>query len=164
MSFLYGNLTTLKDAEEAEALRLNSFNLAVSWELGNFARNWARKEYPQRAVVIDISSTNGQVLFRTTTKSGTSLNNDNWIQKKKNTVQGCGSSSFYDFRLKEGSEPGLSMADIQKFSAVQYAGRGGSVPIKVKGVDYLVGMLTISGTEHEEDHLLALEILEKFPK
>lgn len=147
------------DKLEGDDIRLNKFDSAVCWKLGSIARDLSIERYPKKAVVIDISLASGQVLFHSVTNDGTSLDNDQWIARKKRTVLRFGKSSFYigqKLRIKK-----LPMEDALFVSPIEYASHGGSVPIRVKGVDGVIGTLTISGLAQEEDHLLAIEVLTK---
>lgn len=144
---------------EGDDLRLDRFNSDICWELGLIARNLSIERYPDKAVVIDISLASSQVLFHSITNDGTSLDNDQWIARKKRTVLRFGKSSFYigqKLRVK-----GQPMEEALFVSPIDYANHGGSVPIRAEGVDCVLGTLTISGLAQEEDHLLAIEVLTK---
>lgn len=150
------------DKLEGDEIRLEKFDSTVCWKLGSIARDLSIERYPKKAVVIDISLASGQVLFHSVTNDGTSLDNDQWIARKKKTVLRFGKSSFYigqKLRIKK-----LPMEDALFVSPIDYASHGGSVPIRVKGVDGVIGTLTISGLAQEEDHLLAIEVLTKVSK
>lgn len=145
------------DKLEGDEIRLDRFDSSVCWKLGSIARDLSLARYPTKPVVIDISLASGQVLFHSVTNDGTSLDNDQWISRKKRTVLRFGKSSFYigqKLRIK-----GQPMEDALFVSPIDYASHGGSVPIRIKGVDGVIGTLTISGLAQEEDHLLAIEVL-----
>lgn len=154
------SLPELVELETNPKLLLSQFNNEVAWKLGSYARQIATEQYPNRAIVIDISTTNGHRLFHTTIGSGTVLNNDHWIDRKRNTVQRFGFSSYYMGRKLEPT--GKSMQEGLFISPIDYAIHGGSIALKVVNCDYLVGTFTVSGLAQEEDHLLALEVLENF--
>ncbi|ODV64606.1 hypothetical protein HYPBUDRAFT_115874 [Hyphopichia burtonii NRRL Y-1933] len=139
---------------------LSQFTSEDAWKLGSLARKLAIEKYPHKAIVIDITLNGGQVLFHSVVNAGTAIDNDEWINRKKNTVLRIGKSSFYvgqKLRLKEKSiEDGLFI------SSKDYAAHGGSVPMKIKGFDGIIGALTISGLAQEQDHLLSIEALEKY--
>lgn len=150
------------DKLEGDEIRLDRFDNSVCWKLGSIARDLSLARYPTKPVVIDISLASGQVLFHSVTNDGTSLDNDQWISRKKRTVLRFGKSSFYigqKLRIK-----GQPMEDALFVSPIDYASHGGSVPIRIKGVDGVIGTLTISGLAQEEDHLLAIEVLTKVSK
>jgi uncharacterized protein (UPF0303 family) len=55
-----------------------------------------------------------------------------------------------------------SLEDVLSSSAVDYSILGGSVPIRIKNFDGVIGVLSICGLAQEEDHLLAIEVLQSF--
>jgi uncharacterized protein (UPF0303 family) len=63
-------------------------------------------------------------------------------------------------RLKMGGD---EEAFAKKFGlgskASEYAIHGGGVPVRVKGVDGLVGVVIVSGLKQEEDHMVVVEAL-----
>ncbi|CAK9442174.1 uncharacterized protein LODBEIA_P59170 [Lodderomyces beijingensis] len=152
---------SLDELEHREnSLQFEKFDSNIAWDLGVFARNSAQSKYPGKPLVIDITLTGGHTLFRTALSRGTKADNDEWIRRKQNTVFRFGHSSFYigqKLRLKNKTiEEGLYV------SSKDYAAHGGSVPLRLKSFDGIIGALTISGLAQEEDHLLCLEILESF--
>ncbi|KAI3406469.1 hypothetical protein KGF56_000601 [Candida oxycetoniae] len=152
---------TLSQLDDLESgLEFYEFSAKTAWRLGVFAREFCQQEYPDRPIIIDITLANGHQLFRTAVSSGTTADNDEWIRRKYNTVFRFGKSSFHvgqKLRLK-----GKSMEEALFISSKEYAGHGGSVPIRVKSFDGIVGAFTISGLAQEEDHLLTLKILNEY--
>lgn len=157
----------LKKYENKRCLLLE-FNNDIAWELGDFARNNVYQFRDRNGqgynAVIDVSLTNGHTLFRAPVKRGTGLENDSWIETKQNTVKKTSKSSLYDFCKTERKDFSIWAADVCVPGKTEYTSKGGSIPIRVKGLDYMVGMLTLSGTNHVKDHVLAYESLEAFPK
>jgi uncharacterized protein (UPF0303 family) len=47
-------------------------------------------------------------------------------------------------------------------TAGEYAIYGGGVPVRVKGVEGVVGVIVVSGLKQEEDHMVVLEALQMF--
>jgi uncharacterized protein (UPF0303 family) len=47
-------------------------------------------------------------------------------------------------------------------SAGEYAIHGGGVPVQVKGVEGLVGVIVVSGLKQDKDHMIVVEALEDF--
>lgn len=47
-------------------------------------------------------------------------------------------------------------------TAGEYAIHGGGVPVRVKGVEGVVGVIVVSGLKQEEDHMVVLEALQMF--
>lgn len=152
------SLEELSALEEKHTLK--SFNSEVAWELGSLGRQLCQQSHPNKGVVIDITLTNGQTLFHSAVSSGTALDNGNWVKRKYNTVFRFGKSSFYiGQKLRQ---KGKSIEEAMFVSSKEYASHGGSVPLRVESNEFPIGALTISGLAQEEDHLLALDILEKF--
>lgn len=46
--------------------------------------------------------------------------------------------------------------------AGQYAIHGGGVPVRVEGVEGVVGVIVVSGLKQHEDHQVVIEALEEF--
>ncbi|KAK6879026.1 UPF0303 protein [Candida tropicalis] len=141
-------------------LEFQTFNSETAWNLGSCARKLANEKYPGKSILINITLSDGHVLFQTAVGKGTTIDNDKWVQRKINTVLRFGKSSFYigqKLRIKE-----KSIEDANFVSSFDYASHGGSVPLKLVNFDSIIGALTISGLAQEEDHLFAIEILETF--
>ena len=147
---------------EGDSIALPKFDSNLAWEIGNAARNLAIEKFPESPVVVDITLTSGQVLFHATSGNGTALDNDDWVRRKRNSVFKFGKSSLFmgaKVRLK-----GVPISDALYVSATDYAVHGGSVPIRLKGSDVLIGALTVSGLAQGDDHLVAIKTLEKVAK
>lgn len=160
---LLGRLASRKASlEELEALEskcvLDTFHYEDAFQLGSFVRKAATQLFPQRCVVIDVSTSNGHCLFRTVTYRGSNFDNDCWIQRKKKTALRFSRSTFY-----MGNKMGNKTPEDKFFvDSKEYAFHGGAVPIFLRGVDYPIGCLTVSGLKQEEDHLFAVTCLTKF--
>ncbi|KAI5950041.1 hypothetical protein CANMA_005395 [Candida margitis] len=152
------SLQELSKLEEKHVLK--SFNSEVAWELGSLGRQLSQELHSSKAIVIDITLTSGQTLFHSAVSSGTAYDNDNWVKRKYNTVFRFGKSSFYiGQKLRQ---KGKSIEEAMFVSSKEFASHGGSVPLRVVSNEFIVGALTISGLAQEEDHLLALQILQKY--
>jgi uncharacterized protein (UPF0303 family) len=154
--------SSLKDLEnlEGDNITLDAFNSDIAWAIGSATRKIAIEKYGDQSLVIDITLSSGQVLFHTCTNGDAELDNDEWVNRKKRTVLRFGKSSFYmgqKLRIK-----GKSIEDALYISPVDYATHGGSVPIRIKNFDGVVGTLTISGLAQEQDHLLAIDVLQSY--
>lgn len=159
-----GTQFSLKEYENKECLLLLTFNSDVAWQLGNLARDQVLKNpYLNKKAVIDVSLTNGHILFHAPATPGTTVENDSWIETMKNTVKRTGESSLYNY-YKTIDCLHVYYSDVRSVGQAKYASYGGSIPIRVKGLDYIVGMLTISGDHHIRDHIMAYNALEEFPK
>lgn len=150
-------------ALEGDNIKLPHFDSSVAWQIGNLAMQKSTKY--ANAILIDVSLANGQVLFHSPSKPGTVLDNDHWVNRKKKSVFRFGFSSFYMGRKlaekqKKQTET-LAVEDAFFVDNLEYATHGGSLPIRIAGFDGVLATLTISGLAQEEDHLLAIEILEE---
>ena len=160
---LLGRLSSRKASlEELEVLEgkcgLDNFYYEDAHELGSFVRKAAKQLFPERCVVIDVSSATGHSLFRSVTYRGSNLDNEYWIQRKRKTALRFGRSTFY-----MGNKMGNKKPEEKFFvDSKEYAFHGGAVPIYLKSADYPIGCLTVSGLKQEEDHLLAVTCLTKF--
>lgn len=151
---------SLPELEKLEDVVLPLFSTDLAWEIGTYTRKLALEKFPDRAIAIDISLSSGQVLFHTYTKSGGSADNEEWINKKKRVVIRMHKSSFWlgqKLRVK-----GVPLEEAFLISSQEFASHGGSVPIRIAGFDGVVGALTISGLSQDQDHLLAIEVLNHF--
>ncbi|SCU88033.1 LAMI_0D08482g1_1 [Lachancea mirantina] len=140
---------------------LPTFDFEVAFALGCFVRENAIRLFPDKAIVIDISLPSGQCLFHTTTNHGTALDNDLWVQRKRNTVFRFGHSSLFMGR-KMSSKKAKTMEEAFYISHENYAVHGGAIPLFVEAIDAVVACLTVSGLKQEEDHTLAMATLGGF--
>jgi uncharacterized protein (UPF0303 family) len=154
------NVLEAIEQEEVSAGTLKEFNLETAWELGMLARDTVRRVYPTESVVIDITLISGQVLFHTVVGAKCTIDNDEWVRRKRLTVFRFGTSSWYmgqKLQLK-----GKTVKDGLFVSEADYACHGGSVPIRISSFNGVVGALTISGLAQKQDHDLAIQVLELF--
>lgn len=142
-------------AAEDESIKLPFINSTVIWEIANLAKE--RAQYQEKPIVIDITSSSGQVYLHLVLKDGTIPDNDCWITRKKNTTLRFGMSSYYmGCKCKSRKS---SIQEVMKVDEKDYAVHGGSVPIRIANVDGLWGALTISGLAPTDDHRFALDLL-----
>lgn len=153
MWYTKGMNTTLDTllAQEAE-LQFTKFDSTAAWRLGSWLADKARKEGLKITVGITRA---GQRLFHFAA-DGTSLDNDEWLERKVRTVYRFGHSSFYMGRKLafEDKKP----AEKYFVDEAEYCFHGGSFPILLKGTG-VVGTLTVSGLAQEKDHALAVEAI-----
>lgn len=91
--------------------------------------------------------------------SGSSADNDAWIDRKRRVVERYSESSYLvgaRFRAK-----GTTFEDSSRLDPDEYAAHGGSFPIRVEGVG-VVGTVTVSGLPQAEDHAMVVEALDRF--
>ena len=154
-------------AQEA-ACTLPYWNANVAFDLGIALRQ--RLIHFDQPAVINIStiSTPPHVLFHSVTKSGTALDNDIWVARKRNTVIRWQTSSWQLNIKYEGNEEMFKTKLGLGESAKEYAIHGGGVPVLVKGVEGPVAVVVVSGLKQWDDHQVIMEelatLLEKLPK
>ena len=130
---------------QEESLRFVSFSNRDALALGNFL---ADRTYSQGIdLAICIRKVNGSILFQHMTE-GTSLNNQNWMQRKFNTVRLFERSSYGVW-----AESMISGEDIAHhgLSDADYVFCGGGFPITLKTGEF-VGVVLVSNLPHEKDH------------
>lgn len=156
---LVSRKASLEELEKLESnCVLDTFRYEDAFELGSLVRRTAKELFPEKCVVIDVSASNGHSIFRAVTFRGSSLDNDNWIERKRKTALRFSHSSFYMGNKKGNQSP----EDKFFVDSKEYAFHGGAVPIFLSQCDYPVGCLTVSGLKQEEDHLLAVTCLTKY--
>ena len=82
-----------------------------------------------------------------------------WLRRKANTAIRFEESSL---SVKEDLQKGgMSLSITFGLDEKDFVAKGGSVPLKVKGVD-LIGVVTVSGLSDIEDHQLIVEALREY--
>lgn len=142
-------------ALEGDQINLPYINSNVIWEIAGLAKNRAQSH--KKPIVIDITSSGGQVYLHLVLKDGTIPDNDHWINRKRNTTLRFGMSSYYMGCKCKSRYSG--MQEVMKVEERDFAVHGGSVPIRIANVDGLWGALTISGLAPMDDHIFALNLL-----
>ena len=147
----------MKDtAEQQEALlRFERFSSDIAWELGKFLAERVREKGIQLAMVIQ--KLNGHILFQYATEK-TSLNNQNWLRRKCNTVALLECSS-----LKAWANSHISGEKIPDhgLSEKDYVLCGGGFPIRLKTGE-MVGVVAVSNLPHVQDHQFVVEALSEW--
>lgn len=142
------------------ALVFPSFTADIAWTLGTLLR--ARLIDQPLPVVISISlSNNDHLLFHTVTKSGAMPDNDVWVRRKRKTVLRFGHSSWYMHNKFQGDEAAFAAKYALGSDAGQYAIHGGGWPIRVKGVEGVVGVVVVSGMKQHQDHQVIVSTVEE---
>lgn len=142
--------------QEATAL-FAAFNEETAFDLGSALYTIARSKRSPVAINIRTSE---RALFHAA-MPGATPDNDQWVRRKSNVVLRFHQSSLlYGQTLAEkgrviGPEWGLDPLD--------YAGHGGSFPIRVKKAG-VIGAITVSGLPQLDDHRMIIEALEQFLK
>ncbi|KAI1348136.1 hypothetical protein F5Y01DRAFT_226997 [Xylaria sp. FL0043] len=158
------------NAEEVKAtdtITLDSFTAADAWELGHllyarllpFASSSPGNE--GKPTLVSIASANSQhLLFQAVVGSGTTPDNDSWVQRKRNSVLRFGSSTWFLHCKYDGDEEGFRRKfGMSEDEAGRYAIHGGGVPIRVDGVEGIVAVVVVSGLKQHEDHGVIVDVI-----
>lgn len=151
---------TLKELDlQGEQTILDEFNVSIAWKLGTIVREIALQEFAGSSVVIDIKTLSGLGVFRAVTSSGSTADNESWVNRKFRTTQRFEKPSFYIGQKLRDS--GRKLEGASFIDEKEYATHGGAVPIRVKSFDGIVGVLIVSGLKQYQDHALAINGLLK---
>ncbi|KAJ5513528.1 hypothetical protein N7463_003080 [Penicillium fimorum] len=160
----------------------HKFTADTAWQLGNALRDRILRlpSGQRKPALISIALAGGvplHVVFQSVTESGTIPDNENWVRRKRNTVLRWGVSSW---AMRQKTISGLAAgasadqieaAFVKKYAvpsvtggavADEYAIHGGGYPIRVHGVDGLVGVVVVSGLKQEDDHQVVAETIQAF--
>lgn len=146
-----------------QSLVFPSFTANTAWELGNALR-FRLLDFPDPAVINISLANSNQLLFHTVTRSGTQADNDTWVARKRETVLRWGFSSWYMHNKLGGDEAKFAAKYMLGERAGNYAIHGGGFPVRVKGVEGIVGVIVVSGLKQEWDHQVIVETVEKYLK
>ena len=141
--------------ESEKELWFRSFGNREAWELGSMLVKKAQKE--NLPITIDIRK-NVQQLFHYA-NDNTSLDNDIWIERKVRLLNRSGISSYHmslELQIKE-----TTLERERELSTFDYAAHGGCFPIQVAGCG-MIGTLTVSGLEQQEDHRIVVEAIKEY--
>ncbi|KAK3168301.1 hypothetical protein OEA41_004748 [Lepraria neglecta] len=147
---------------QESSLLFPTFTADTAYILGTALYTRLRSLSPSPCVINITLANSSQLLFHACTHPGTSPDNDVWVARKRATVMRWGCSSWYMNRKFAGS---FEMSGEKEFaqnymlgeSAGSYAIHGGGVPVRVKGVEGVVGVVVVSGLKQHEDHAVVVE-------
>ncbi|KAK8194433.1 hypothetical protein M8818_007625 [Zalaria obscura] len=143
------------------SLTFPTFTADTAWAIGTLLR--ARLLAFTNPTVVSISLANSnQLLFYTTTKSGTTPDNDAWVSRKRNTVLRFGNSTWFMHNKFAGDEVAFAAKYGLGQRAGEYAIHGGGFPVRVKGVEGVVAVIVVSGLKQEEDHQIVVQTVQDF--
>lgn len=139
-----------------QSLSFPTFTSQTAWALGSALRG---KLFAfSKPTVIDISlAQNNHCLFHCTTHSGTTPDNDLWVERKRNTVLRWGCSSWYMHNKFAGDETAFAAKFGLGNAAGSYAIHGGGWPVRVRGVEGVVAVVVVSGLRQEQDHGIIIQ-------
>ncbi|KAJ4291857.1 hypothetical protein N0V90_009753 [Kalmusia sp. IMI 367209] len=124
---------------QERASQLPVWNSSIAYRLGTALYNRLITFPSSSPACIHIStvSTPPHVLYHTVTHSGTELDNDYWIMRKRNAVIRFGASTWRLHVKNQGNE--------EEFAK--------------KGVEWPVGVVVVSGLKQWDDHMVVIEEL-----
>jgi uncharacterized protein (UPF0303 family) len=140
--------------QEEEELQFRTFTNRDALELGlNILK---RAEEENKSITIDIER-HGQRLFHYA-MYGTSMDNDQWVERKKCVVNRVFKSSYHFFLWLE--HRGQNLRD-RGLDEKEYAATGGAFPLTIRDAG-VIGTIAVSGLPHEEDHALVVSEIRNF--
>ncbi|KIW62013.1 hypothetical protein PV05_02067 [Exophiala xenobiotica] len=149
-------------AKQEEGLILPHFTADDALEIGLSIRNRLRALTHLSAVVNISLANSNNLLFHAVSRPGVQPDNDIWVSRKRRTVLRWGVSTWFMHNKMHGDEEAFKKKYMLGETAGQYAIHGGGVPVRVTGVEGIVGVVVVSGLKQYEDHQLVVEALEEF--
>jgi uncharacterized protein (UPF0303 family) len=142
---------------EAQEQRLvfDRFDNADAWRLGSAMVTAATER--SLPVTIDIRR-HGHQLFHAAL-SGTTPENDAWIERKINVVDRFAEASYLVGRRLAAT--GTELDEALGVEPRRFAAHGGSFPIRIRDVG-VIGTITVSGLPQAQDHAFVTEMIEAF--
>jgi uncharacterized protein (UPF0303 family) len=140
---------------QEERLVFPYFDHQAGWVLGSAMRDEALAQRFPIAILIRRS---GQRLFHTALP-GSSIDNDDWLERKSAVVDQFGHSSYY-----MGCEARVDGKDFNvryRLDPNRYAAHGGAFPLTVEKSG-CIGSVAVSGLPQVEDHKFVVEQLTLF--
>ena len=141
--------------KQEEELRFEHFDNDDAWKLGKILVKKAKEDKLPIAIDIQI---NGYQVFRYGF-AGTNGFNEIWLQRKINSVNMIHRSTLRIHYMKSVGQDDLFVDG--HLDPDEYSMMSGGFPIYVNGVG-VVGVLSVSGLEHHEDHNTAVYGICKF--
>jgi uncharacterized protein (UPF0303 family) len=146
-------------AKQERASILPYWNATVAFQLGCALRNRLLSFDKPTVIHISTISTPPHVLFHSVTHSGTALDNDFWVARKRNAVIRWQASTWQLHNKFEGDEDKFKTKLGLGETAKEYAIHGGGVPVFVKNVEGPVAVVVVSGLKQWDDHQVVIEEL-----
>ena len=141
--------------DEELALTLPKLDVADAVEIGEIAKSFGT----QRGLPIAVEARIGDWIIYHASLSGSTSENQWWIDRKARVVLLKHHSSLYERVSAE--ERGVDWHQENNLLDETHAIHGGGLPLITKS-DGFVGVLLISGLPQVEDHLLGVEVLTEF--
>ncbi len=142
--------------EQEDRLVFPFFDYDTAWQLGTALHEAARRQELPVAITIRRGA---QRVFHAAL-SGSSANNDAWLDRKCAVVERFGHSSYYVGCLSRAEADG-DFNVVHRLDPRNYAAHGGAFPILLERTG-CVGVAGVSGLAQEDDHRFVVEQLEVF--
>ncbi|MGC1420398.1 MAG: heme-degrading domain-containing protein [Acidimicrobiales bacterium] len=142
--------------DEERRLVFPYFDHATAWDLGGAMREAAHAAQYPVAILIRRS---GQRLFHTAL-SGSSPDNDAWLERKSAVVDRFGHSSYY-IGCKARAESDVDFNVASRLDPERFAAHGGAFPLLV-AKSGCIGTIAVSGLPQREDHRFVVEQIQLF--
>ena len=140
---------------QEEILQFTHFTNEDAWELGKLIVSEIQRQKLPVAVTIRLN--NGYTVFRYAA-NGTNIQNENWMQRKFNTVRTLETSTLHAAMLLKKSEQTLADWFLDE---KEYAAAGGGFPIRIEEVG-VIGAVIVSGLPHFADHDLIVKCISRY--
>lgn len=140
---------------QEEILQFTHFTNEDAWELGNILVAESKRRANPASISIRLN--NGFTVFQYAA-DGTTLNNEQWMRRKANTVKTLERSSFHTYLQLQKSEENLK---DWLLDAKEYAACGGGFPIRVEEVG-VIGTIVVAGRDHIADHDMIVKCLSRY--
>lgn len=140
---------------QEQILQFTHFTNEDAWELGKIIV--AEIQRKNLAVAVSIRLNNGLTIFKYNA-SGTNLQNENWINRKFETVRTLEMSSLRAAMQLKHQE--ISLSDWY-LDESKYAAAGGGFPIIIEEVG-VIGAIIVSGLPHFADHDLVIKCISRY--
>ncbi|KXJ87004.1 hypothetical protein Micbo1qcDRAFT_167750 [Microdochium bolleyi] len=143
------------------SLVLSRFTAADAWELGHLLYARLLPMSHKKPTLISITAANSdQVLFQAAVGSGTLPDNELWVRRKRASVLRWGCSTWLlSCKYAQDEEAFRAKFGMSQDQASRYAIHGGGVPIRVEGVEGIVGVVVVSGLKQHEDHAVIWDVV-----
>ncbi len=140
---------------QEEILQFTHFTNEDAWELGKLMAEEARAR--KYNVAISIRRNNGMILFQHMGDE-TTIENEEWLERKFNTVrrQEVSSLEFCIYMQNSGHTMAEKFMDDNVYACV-----GGGFPIRIEDAG-VIGAICVSGLNHVQDHDFIIRCLSKY--
>ncbi|KAF2222466.1 hypothetical protein BDZ85DRAFT_166501, partial [Elsinoe ampelina] len=142
-------------------LTLPTFTATTAWTLGNLLRDTLLPQPKPCVIHISLASHPVQTLFHIALP-GTTPDNEIWVARKAKTVRRFGCSTWYMHNKYDGNEVRFAEKNGLGDEAGSFAIHGGGWPVRVKGVEGVVGVIVVSGLAQAEDHGVIVKVLREY--